>query len=49
MLVQVHTCKNGEYSPITVHGIVDEDKGPATTTTTELPVTFYFEVTITCF
>ena len=24
MLVQVFTCKNGEYSPITMHGIVDE-------------------------
>ena len=42
MLVKVYTCKNGEYSPITMHGIVNEvEDGPNTSlSTTQLPVAF---------
>ena len=36
-LVKIYNCINGEYSPITMHGVADAEAGAATT---DLPVAF---------
>ena len=45
ILVQIFTCVGGKYSPITMHGIVDEKEGA---NTTELPVAFQIRTRHRC-
>ena len=46
IVVEIYTSKNGEYSPITMHGIVDPN-AQGGTHTTELPVCFRLRTTYT--
>ena len=44
ILVEVFTCKDGKYAPLTMHGIVDPD-AEGGNHTTELPVAFRLRTT----
>jgi hypothetical protein len=45
ILVQIFTCLNGEYTPITMHGVVDTAVGA---TSTDLPVAFQIRTDYKC-